>query len=395
MLKSLLDCTEIQFPPAMQDGLLVLGAVLAHRLDAFLLPRQILLAGPTGHVGVLSFVHGVPQASTVAGVTHAQDRRLRRILLNKAGLPTPPGITFSALGPLSLRRFVWRHGYPLVLKESIGENPALNIDVWTEAELVDGVSRLRIRTEDQLAPARSLMTSAYAETLLGLDEDESGRRIASARMRLLIEKRVSGRYIRCMVCDGKVLAAIERDNSVSQGWTDILELLHHGFKTLAVRAASVIPGLATASVDLIVSSPSSEPDEQVHYIVELSERPRLDSYMGAIEKLGSQLASALLMHQANKSSVSLREPLDHIAVHMCADHLPRPSKVLPLLQDICSNLGISTSMESVDGGEDVLELRLEGGPMAIALVLEALMSGVHFNQRAMAINVYQEPSPKS
>ena len=395
MLKSLLDCTEIQFPPAMQDGLLVLGAVLAHRLDAFLLPRQVLLAGPTGHVGVLSFVHGVPQASTVAGVTHAQDRRLRRILLNKAGLPTPPGITFSALGPLSLRRFVWRHGYPFVLKEAIGENPAFKIEVSTEAELIDAVSQLRIRTEDHLAPARSLVTSGYAETLLGLDEDESGRRIASARMRLLIEKRVSGRYIRCMICDGNVLAAIELDKSAPQGWRDILDQLHDGFKILAVRAASVILGLATASVDLIVTSQSSDPDKQKCYIVELSERPRLDSYMDASEDLGPRLATALLTHQAKQSSVSLRKPLDEIAVRICADGLPRPSELLPLLQDMCGHLGVSTSAESVDGVEGGLELRLEGRPPAVALVLETLMSGMHFNQRAIAINVHHEQPQKS
>ena len=348
MLQSRLGRMEDQFVPAVQDGILVLGTALAHQLDALLLPRQVLLAGPSSQeVGLLSFVHGVPQASTVAGVTHAQDRRLRRILMNKAGLRTPPGITFSSRGPLSLRRFVWQNGYPFVLKEAIGENPAFKIECSTESDLLAAVSQLRIRTENHLAPARSLVTSAYAETLLGLDEDEQGRRIASARMRLLIEKRVSGRYIRCMVCDGEVLAAIELERSEPQKWTNIIEQLHADFKELAVKAADVIPELAAASVDLVVSDPSSELDKQTYYIVELSERPQLDSYASASEELGSRLATALLMYQAKKSSISLPAPSGQIAVHIRADCLPRPDQALPLLEERCRTLGVVTT-ESVE-----------------------------------------------
>jgi hypothetical protein len=377
----------------MQDGYLVLCAVLARKLYALLLPRQVLLAGPAGReVGVLSFVHGVPSASSVAGVTHAQDKRLRRTLLNLAGLPTPPGITFSSRGSKNLRQFVSRTGYPVVLKAAIGENPSFKIDnIANEEQLMAAISRLRIRSEDQISPARSLIISAYAEDMLNFEEDELGNRIAPPHARLLIEKRVSGRYLRCLVCGDCVLAAIEIDKTGPERCVEVLGRLHEDFRNVARRAASVVPGLSVASVDLVVEDLAREPGRQSYYIVELSERPRLDSYMEASPELGRVLADALLSYEAERSSYILQDPVDEIAIRMRAEGLSDPNALLPLFRDTCNALQLSGSIELADPVEGVVEGHIQGAPSAAARVMEALMSGVHFGHRAMAADIWQTP----
>lgn len=353
-----------------------------------LFPRQILLAGPMGEeVGTLSFVHGVPQASTVVGVTHAQDKRLRRSLLNMMKLPTPPGITFSGRGLKSVQEFVARQGYPLVLKEAIGENPSIKIEIANDKELLAAVSRMRRRSEDQLSPTRSFVTSAYAEELLGLDEDEQGYRVTPPHLRLLIEKRVSGRYIRCLVCGDSVWAAIEI--SKSRPCVDLLDQLHPDFKTIVLRAASTIPGLAVTSIDLVVTDPTQSPESQAYCIVELSERPRLDSYMEASPELGPKLADALLNFQAGQSSVALNEPAKEIAVRMRAESLSEPASLLSPFCEACNGLGLAGFIGLADPVEGIVEGHLQGAPSAIALMAEALMSGVHFGQRAMVVDMWQ------
>jgi hypothetical protein len=383
----------ISLPSAMQDGYLVHLAVLARQLNALLLPRQVLLAGPPGErVGAVSFVHGVPQASTVAGITYAQDKRLRRTLLNMAGLPTPPGITFSSRGSKNLQQFVSRTGYPFVLKEAIGENPSFKIDnIVNEEQLMVAISRMRLRSEDQLSPARSLITSAYAEDKLNFEEDELGNRIAPPHARLLIEKRVSGRYLRCLVCGDRVLAAIEIDKTGPERCVEVLGRLHEDFRNVALRAASVVPGLSVASVDLVVEDLARAPDNQTYYIVELCERPRLDSYMEASSELGPDLANELVRYQAARASVQLEDPTDRIAVRVRAESLSEPNALLPLFRDTCNALRLSGSIELADPVEGIVEGHIQGAPSAAALVMEALMSGVHFGQRAMAADIWQTP----
>jgi hypothetical protein len=384
--------SKILLPPTLMDGYLVHCAVLARNLDVLLLPRQVLLAGrPGSRVGAISFAHGVPKASTLAGVTHAQDKRLRRMLLNRAGLPTPPGITFSSKGSANLQRFVSRHGYPFVLKEAIGENPSFKLDnISNMAELQSAVSRMRVRTQDHLAPARSLVTSAYAENILNFDHDEEGSRIAPPRARLLIEKRVSGRYIRCLVCGDRILAVIEIDEAHNR-CAEMLNRLHAHFKDVVLHAASVIPGLAVSSVDLVVKDPTEAKTSQNYYVVEISERPRLDSYSAASPHLGADLADALVRFQAERSAFPLRDPSDNVAVRVRVEGLDDPTALPPPLSEICRELHLFQSIQVVDVVEGVLEGHLQGAPRAIALVLEALMSGFHFGQRATATDIWQMP----
>jgi hypothetical protein len=383
----------ISLPPELQDGYLIHSAVLARGLNVLLLPRQVLVASQSDHDEVtISFVHGVPQASTVAGVTHARDKRLRRYLLNIEKLPTVPGITFSSLGSNSLAAFISRVGYPLVMTEAIGENPSRRTkDIWNSEDLLAAMSQMRQLPEDQFLPARSLVGSAYGENILSYTEDETGERVAPPHVRLLVERRVCGRYVRCFVCDGGFMAAIEFDESTRTPKADISAQLHEKFKDIASRTTAVIPGLFAASVDLVLEDPARDPGNQVYYIVELSERPRFDTYMRASPELGPALADALLVRQAQHSSLSLNDPAETVAVRVRLEGLPDPNPLLPKLRDSCNALCLSGFMRVSDAMEGIVEGQIHGGPREIALVMEALGSGIHFGQRVAAADEWQIP----
>jgi hypothetical protein len=382
---------HIGLPPELVDGYLIHSVVLARKLNVLLLPRQVLLAGPSGkQAGTISFVHGVPQASTAAGVTHARDKRLSRYLLNLSKLPTAPGITFSSRGLRSLNRFAARTGYPLVLTRAIGENPSRRSAVIeSQAELLAAVSKMQVMPEDQLLPAASVGTSAYGENILSFDQDEAGRRIAPPSARLLVEKSVSGRYVRCLVCGDELLAAVEFERPALRPKYEVSDQLNPGFRALAVRAGAVIPGLFAASVDFVLQDPAKEPEAQAYYIVELSERLRLDTYMGASPQLGPSLADMLLVRQAEESSLTLEVPVDEIAIHVKLEGLPEPSELLPLFRESCNALQLSGFLRLVDSEEGIVEGHIQGRPHLVALLMEALLSGIHFGQRISAADEWQ------
>src|SRR5690625_5006925 len=69
--------------------------------ETILFPGQVLVlrakksnsAERGGHSDIV-FVEGVPPSSTLSGVSYTQERRVRRALLQRRGIPVPRGATF-------------------------------------------------------------------------------------------------------------------------------------------------------------------------------------------------------------------------------------------------------------------------------------------------------------
>src|SRR5699024_6140981 len=124
--RSLLVSTESQnelhLNPIECDGVLLLRAALRYGLDVSLYPRQILLASAAG-LPELSFVHGLPGTSGLGPVTYAQDKRMRRALMERSGIPVPRGATFTmGRGVNGAKKFASELGFPVVIKPAIGDN---------------------------------------------------------------------------------------------------------------------------------------------------------------------------------------------------------------------------------------------------------------------------------
>src|SRR5690625_2445414 len=109
---------------ALRDGYEVHRAALAHGFDVTLLPRQVMEVQNTDGNVKATFSHGIPQQTTLAAVTYAQDVRMRRDMVLRAGYAIPTGATFSMGGST---RAPYRYaentlGYPVVVKPAIGDN---------------------------------------------------------------------------------------------------------------------------------------------------------------------------------------------------------------------------------------------------------------------------------
>lgn len=402
---------DLDLPGQIQDGLLIHQAVLARGLDVMLLPRQVMLSGAAGsEPGDVSFVHGIPQASTLSGVTYAQDKRVRRALLAKAGLGIPEGATFSYRGISDARAFVKRLGFPLVLKEAVGENPTEEISgINDEQRLLEAVSELRMAPGKRSSAASSLTRSAYALTgLLDMEEDEEGNKLAAPSTRFLVESEVKGTYLRFLVLADEVLAVLHLQGGLKDGqplpngvggircanlvpprrklWgKPRSEDVHPGFAEVARKAVRAIPGLALAFVDIVVSDPHAAPEGQHHWIVELSERPRLEIFSRAQSGLGEQLAEKIMAYEAERVGTPLQAVRDQVTVAMHAESVPDVKTFVPLLVQAAQQLGLQGHASVNDPIEGSLDAVVQGSPAVVATLAEAIMGGGLADMRAIVL----------
>lgn len=402
---------DLEPPAQVQDGLLIHQAVLARGLDVMLLPRQVMLAGAAGkEPGDVSFVHGIPQASTLSGVTYAQDKRVRRALLAKAGLGVPEGATFSYRGINDAQAFVKRVGFPLVLKEAVGENPTEEISgINDEERLLEAVSELRMAPGKRSSAASSMTRSAYALTgLLDMEEDEDGNKLAAPSTRFLVEREVKGTYLRFLVLADEVLAVLHLQGGIKDGqpaqngaggircaslvpprrklWgKPRSEDVHPGFAEVARKAVRTIPGLALAFVDIVVTDPHAAPEGQHHWIVELSERPRLEVFSRAQAGLGEQLAEKILAYEAGRVGTALQPVRDRVTVAMRAESVPDVKTFVPLLVQAARQLDLHGHADVGDPIEGSFDAVVEGPPAVVATLTEAIMGGGLADMRAIVL----------
>ncbi|NEE04097.1 hypothetical protein [Phytoactinopolyspora halotolerans] len=374
-------------PRFSYDSYQVHRAALARGLTVLALPRQVLLAGPGAAVpAAVSFTHGVPEASTVSAVTHAQDRRLRRALLERNGLPVPKGATFTYGSVDSAIRWAAALGWPVVAKDAMGENPATMIaGISTGEALREAFRTLRIRRPEDRAPGRNPELAGYAATRLGFDIDEDGNQVAPPRTRFLVEKQLTGEYLRVFTCGDAAPISITLVRSTATGVDDVTGSIDPSLRRLAVRAVRCIPGLAAGTVDLIVDDHRKPADEQSAHIVEVAERPRADSFATVSPAHGDRIGDYLLEYQAACANVTLADPNESISATFRIEGLQNPEASAHGYRAVAHAYGVDGDAAVVNRLEGILDGECSGTPAAIAALHEAMMSGAASDDRASCI----------
>lgn len=375
-----------RIPTHLYDGYQVHRAALARGLQVLALPRQVLLAGKDRTVpSQVSFAHGVPESSTVSAVTYAQDRRLRRALLERAGVPVPRGATFTwnGIGPAS--RWAEAHGYPVVIKETVGENPGRTIrDVRSREDITAAFQELRRREPLDRAPGSNPLMAGWAPTRLGYILDDDGNEVAPLRTRFLLERQTPGETVRALVVGGRVIAAVLLD-AEGTGTEEVTASLHEGLGQVLVRAAEAIPGLAMATVDAVVDDHRRSAAGQSCVIVELSERPRIETYITADEALGDRIGDALLAGQAAQAQVELPDEVTSIQADLLIQGLRDVEAVRAALPDAAAPHGLELTVTDTDPVAGELRARCAGTPRAVALSMELLLAGHLVSDRAASV----------
>lgn len=377
----------LQMPPRLADSYEVLAAVLQSGLNVLLLPRQVTLAAYGEPVpAAVSFAHGVPEAATVAAVTFAQDRRLRRALVERVNGRNVRGATFSwrSLGRAS--RWANRVGYPVQVREMVGENPAETIrGVSNSEELEEAFAQLRVRTELDRTPGKNPHVAGYATTRLTFDVDEEGQEMAPLRSRMLVERDRPGTVTRVFVAGDNIVAAVLLDEAHKTGIEDVTEVLHPEMADMARTAVRAIPGLGCASVDLFdekkklslerIKERLSRPSRTGPSILELSERPRIETYMTANAELGLRIGTALLAYQAAVANLKLEPAESHRRYRVLVEGIRDPHVAQALFCEQALKGKVDCEAGDVVELEGDFEVTLEGAAAGIARLVELLMAG--------------------
>lgn len=370
---------------AVRDGYEVHRAALAHGLDVVLLPRQVMeVKAPDG--SVTAFTHGVPQQTTLAAATYAQDVRMRRDMVMRGGYMVPTGATFSMGGS---RQAPYRYaaeklGYPVVVKPAVGDNTVDVISgIKDHDELLEAIEYFQTPPTERPGYTRA----AYALTELREPGVIDGRIVVPPSYRYLIEQQVSGEYLRFLVLDGRVLNVVlcpEGPWRSEPGDIRIVtDEVHASLTEIAVGVAAAIPGIALAAVDLVVKDRKANTSVEDAVVVEYSERPWLAVQQYASDLLAQEAAEEILRFGVQ---ADLPEPSNRVTVHFTIEGSVHPEKLLNALLAEFAEHGLVGDAELEDAAVGTLTGKATGSAAAVALIMESMIGEGIRGQRAMLVD---------
>lgn len=257
------------------DWALNLRAALENCEAVYVFPDEITVC-PLENGERLSFVHGVPGASGLAGVNFAHDKRKRRALMERAGVRVPKGATFSfGSGKVLAKRFAAELGYPVVLKPALGDNGVdAAVGIRSEAALEEALEALSLPPDER----QHHVQSAYRMFLIDEPKRKNGKVTVPGKYKFLVEKHVTGDLFRVLVAGSKILSALRLVGSPSAGGVvsarDVTGSLPESVSAVALDAAGAVPGMAVCAVDVVLPARRFRRSRRP-VVVDYHERPGL------------------------------------------------------------------------------------------------------------------------
>lgn len=381
-------------PAELFDGWAIHSAALRRSMTTLLFPGQALMAYyGDDHTAGAAFAHSVPNQTWLSSATLLQDKRVRRDVLEAAGVPVPRGRAFGLKRGLPFaREFAEEIGYPVVVKPMIGESTVEVIPaIEDETQLDAAVDYLR--TVPTLRP--DFTTSSYAFTQILTPKTGSSTRTRST-YRYLVEEHVSGQYVRLLVSEGELLSAILAPRGPWQsgeGAEDITEELHSDLLAFATKVWKAMPGLTVMMADIVVDDFRGSLTEQNRpVVVEVSERPWLHLQSAAADALPIALAQRIL---EAASPVPLREDVGSSPIEATFrwDGLSQVDTDIDRAKVAARALGADLTVTSADAVTGVVTGAIVGAPRAIALLNELLIEGDVLDSPAMCVETRPRTAP--
>lgn len=387
---------QVTVDPSSLDGVLALQVLLTQGLEVSVYPRQVLVAR-TDEGARATFAHGVPDTTILTSAMTAQNKRMRRALMERRGVPVPKGANFSIGRGTSLaRKFAKSLGYPVVVKPGKGDVGFYNFTrVNNVHDLKNAIANMKIPVHERTGVFRA----SYTPMELGTPGVENGKKTVPASYRFLVEERVSGHLLRFLVLGDSVIAVIECDGSPIDGTLtevrDVTSSVHPDLIEAVQMAAQTIPGLALQSIDVVARDFERPLQRKDYWVVGQSERPLLWAY----ERLSRELALDL-SHQIIASTIPALGPLpvsslDSIEADISLHSLPSAEAAGRALPGIAESVGLQWSAESLSQLEGELVGRLSGSTRAIAHVLDSVTSETYSEVQSMLTVVRARPSEPS
>lgn len=381
-------------PRGMRDGVEIHRAALSSGMNTRLYPRQVLeVFSPDGEK-TTAFTHGLPQASTLSGVTFTQDLRMARGLLKKAGVPTPAGATFSVgYSKKAALRYGDKLGYPVVVKPEIGDG---TIDVvrgiTSRGELSRAIDTLLTPPEQRPDSTQA----SYGITELRKPGMKDGKVTVPPGYRFFVEEEAPGTYFRILVLDGKPLDVVRCSGGPWGGQGTRVsppELWPAEAIEGATAAARALPGLAVLSIDVVVpeagSGETNPTSRSEPVVVDVSERPWLEVQQRIAPELAQQLAGEILRFGLGGEDL---QPPRNAAIEAQVKFLGvvAPSAFMESLQHAASAWRANAQLITTDETLGRVTAVVQGYPGDIAELVEVVLDRGAQGQVAMRADVVQQ-----
>ena len=383
-------------PTELRDGYEVHAAALRAGLQVALYPRQVLITREVGSGREASFVHGIPETAQLGPVTYAQDKRMRRALMESADLPIPRGVTFSVgRGVQGAKDFARKVGYPVVVKPAVGDN-AIEVfaGICDDHELDAAIERLRVTPSER----ETFTRAAYGLTELREPGEEDGRIVVPPGYRFLVEQHLRGTYLRVLVVGDTAHSAVVCPGSPGlepvRDAREVSDDVHPTIFDLAVRALRSIPGLPLAAVDFVLDDYRRPAHDQNISIVEFSERPGLAVQATVSSQASARLGERILLEHLDSAGITAELIGDVVSVRWSAHALPDPARAEEAVRIFCKASAVAAGPGETDAVEGALHLDLHGPAHQIARLTELLLDGKLDGHRAMFVGA-QPIAPRS
>lgn len=369
------------------DGLLMMRSLLRHGLDVSLYPRQVLISNDGDDE--FSWVHGVPSGSRLGSVTFAQDKRIRRALMQRSEVPVTPGRTFRmGQGSSAPRRYAKKIGFPVVVKPAVGDNI---IEAFTDLkdpeDLEQALDYLRTPTTERAG----FLRSAYGLTELREPGEENGRIVVPPGYLYIVEKQLEGALVRFLVVDGEIRSVIKAKGTPADGFlsggVDITGKTHEELKDLAKKAAASVSGLSVAAVDIVVEDPSSSLEKQEATVTDFTERPGLWVQERVDKALAHRLSDEMLEIYLKEHGQTIAEPQDSITVEFEAHAVPEPKVAGESLTQAAQDAGIEITITDIDNVQGIVYSKMRGDATEIAKLAQNLLDGLIDEHRVMLAEI--------
>lgn len=380
---------DSMYAPHSMDGTLLLEAALSAGCEVDLFPRQVMTCWEADATADRrSFVHGVPQTTTLSGATFAQDKRVSRALLEQAGLPIVQGATFSFRGPRAALRYTLRTGFPVHLRLAIENSVQPRIlTARSRRSFRRAFDEIRHLDENATASATNWARSAYSLTgLLDPVDDGEGNRLWAPSTRVLVE-RLPRRWRRfqVLVLGEEAIAVVGLGLTIGKAVDDSKPVDATGVLSSAqlrgaITAAQSLPGLGLARVELVAPASHGQRAKASFRIRDVSERPNLSTFESARSGWGPELADQILVDSG--FSGGERRPT-HRTVHVRFEGVDDTTA----LESALSPFDCPCKSDRLQG---TLEAQLGGKVPHLARTMTECLSDGYSGARAMHVAVRED-----
>lgn len=349
------------------DGFNVLCQALLYGARVKVMPGQLFLIEGEGQSKKTAFVHSVALSTRLSTITFVLQKRFRRAIHQRKKVPVPVGATFSYFAKRDPARYAKKIGYPVVVKEVFGENPAYAVyDVKNAKQLAKAITKVKahLPTTAEQEPA------SYAQTinLSSAEMDEDGTRTKSDKARFLIEKQLQGTQYRSFVVNGKHVLTLQKESDA------VFEVAPpEATKQLAENAVSVISGLANGTIDIVQNKQGEA------YVVELSERIIIPETSQNRLTVCDKVFSSLFLSEVKLADLKLRSKKERSTYHLTFHGITSSTAFISSLTEVASKIDGKLTVETTDDVGGSVSITLQTKAILAAFFIENIFSNHHIS----------------